>query len=83
LDVPTGAGFRPRAAQKTHRYTGDGWQTTQASLAEAGLITVGDDDVIDPFALSPYDLPVGGPRGFRPGDENPYLVAGHGTRTTP
>ncbi|GAA0036529.1 MULTISPECIES: class I SAM-dependent methyltransferase [Brevibacterium] len=36
-----------------------------------------------PFALTPYDLPVGVPRGLRPGDENLYLVADHGTLTSP
>ena len=53
------------------------------TAAEAGLITVDDDEVVAPFALTPYDLPVGVPRGFRPGDENLYLVADHGTLTTP
>lgn len=53
------------------------------TAAEAGLITVDDDEVTAPFALTPYDLPVGVPRGFRPGDENLYLVADHGTLTTP
>ncbi|TGD27308.1 class I SAM-dependent methyltransferase [Brevibacterium sp. S22] len=53
------------------------------TAAEAGLITVTDDEVAAPFALAPYDLPVGVPRGFRPGDENLYLVADHGTLTTP
>nr|WP_167953361.1 class I SAM-dependent methyltransferase [Brevibacterium marinum] len=36
-----------------------------------------------PFAVTPYDLPVGIPRGFRPGDENLYLVSDHGTLTNP
>ncbi|WP_231939010.1 DUF7059 domain-containing protein [Brevibacterium sandarakinum] len=36
-----------------------------------------------PFAITPYDLPVGVPRGFRPGDENLYLVSDHGTLTNP
>ena len=53
------------------------------TAAEAGLITVDDDEVTAPFALTPYELPVGVPRGFRPGDENLYLVADHGTLTTP
>ncbi|WP_181276036.1 SCO6745 family protein [Brevibacterium oceani] len=51
LDVATGAGFRPRAAQKTRGYTDEEWQTAQAGLAEAGLITVDTDD-------RGYDLPV-------------------------
>lgn len=58
--------------------------------AEAGLI-VGhgcDDDTtpneaLAPFALVPYELPVGVPRGFRPGDENLYLVSDHGTLVEP
>ena len=53
------------------------------TAAEAGLITVDDDEVTAPFALTPYELPVGVPRGFRPGDENLYLVADHGTLTNP
>lgn len=44
LDVATGAGFRPRAAQKTRGYTDEEWQTGQSRLAEAGLITVEKDD---------------------------------------
>lgn len=36
-----------------------------------------------PFAITPYDLPVGVPRGFRPGDENLYLVSDHGTLINP
>ena len=44
LDVATGAGFRPRAAQKTRGYTDEEWQTAQTRLAEAGLITVDKDD---------------------------------------
>ncbi|SDT04843.1 Methyltransferase small domain-containing protein [Brevibacterium siliguriense] len=52
------------------------------TAAEAGLIAV-DDEVTAPFALTPYDLPLGVPRGFRSGDENLYLVADHGTLTTP
>src|SRR5699024_8198890 len=50
LEVATGAGFRPRAAQKTRGYTDEEWQTAQARLAEAGLITTGEDD-------RGYDLP--------------------------
>ena len=50
LEVATGAGFRPRAAQKTRGYTDEEWQTAQARLAEAGLITIGEDD-------RGYDLP--------------------------
>ncbi|WP_227492809.1 methyltransferase [Brevibacterium sp. CFH 10365] len=53
------------------------------TAAEAGLIIATDDEAIAPFALTPYALPVGVPRGFRPGDENLYLVADHGTLTTP
>lgn len=53
------------------------------TAAEAGLIEITDDEVSAPFALTPYDLPVGVPRGFRTGDENLYLVADHGTLTTP
>lgn len=44
LDVATGASFRPRAAQKTRGYTDEEWQSAQARLAEAGLITVDRDD---------------------------------------
>ncbi|UVI34976.1 SCO6745 family protein [Brevibacterium spongiae] len=51
LDVATGAGFRPRAAQKTRGYTDEEWQSAQAKLAEAGLITVETDD-------RGFDLPV-------------------------
>ncbi|WP_166972923.1 SCO6745 family protein [Brevibacterium atlanticum] len=51
LDVATGASFRPRAAQKTRGYTDEEWQTAQARLAEAGLITVDTDD-------RGFDLPV-------------------------
>ena len=36
-----------------------------------------------PFALTPYEIPVGVPRGLRRGDENLYLVADHGTLTSP
>ncbi|RBP63385.1 methyltransferase family protein [Brevibacterium sanguinis] len=36
-----------------------------------------------PFAITPYDLPVGVPRGFAPGDENLYLVSDHGTLVNP
>lgn len=36
-----------------------------------------------PFAIAPFDLPVGVPRGLRPGDENLYLVSDHGTLTSP
>lgn len=53
------------------------------SAAEAGLIEITGTEVSAPFALTPYDLPVGVPRGFRPGDENLYLVADHGTLTNP
>jgi hypothetical protein len=53
------------------------------TAAEAGLIEITDAEVCAPFALTPYDLPVGVPRGFRPGDENLYLVADHGTLTNP
>lgn len=53
------------------------------TAAEAGLIEITGDEVSAPFALTPYDLPVGVPRGFRPGDENLYLVADHGTLTSP
>lgn len=45
---------------------------------------VGDPgNVSAPFAVTPYDLPVGVPRGFRPGDENLYLVSDHGTLINP
>nr|WP_284711295.1 class I SAM-dependent methyltransferase [Brevibacterium sp. XM4083] len=39
--------------------------------------------VTAPFAVAPFDLPVGVPRGLRPGDENLYLVSDHGTLTSP
>lgn len=44
LDVATGASFRPRAAQKTRGFTDEEWALAQARLAEAGLITVGQDE---------------------------------------
>ncbi|MGO2033797.1 MAG: DUF7059 domain-containing protein [Brevibacterium aurantiacum] len=45
---------------------------------------VGDEGSVSaPFAITPYDLPVGVPRGFRPGDENLYLVSDHGTLINP
>ncbi|KZE22949.1 SCO6745 family protein [Brevibacterium casei] len=44
LDVATGAGFRPRAAQKTRGWSDEAWQSAQESLAEAGLITLGTDE---------------------------------------
>ncbi|WP_366933889.1 class I SAM-dependent methyltransferase [Brevibacterium renqingii] len=56
---------------------------TFATAAEAGLIDIEADEAIAPFALTPYDLPVGVPRGLRSGDENLYLVADHGTLVTP
>lgn len=43
----------------------------------------GSDALSAPFAITPYDLPVGVPRGFLPGDENLYLVSDHGTLTEP
>ena len=70
---------RPVPVAEVRALLGESFDTA----AEAGLITVDDDEVIAPFALTPYDLPVGVPRGFRPGDENLYLVADHGTLTTP
>src|SRR5699024_12012778 len=56
---------------------------TVDTAAEAGLIDIEAGETIAPFALTPYDLPVGVPRGFRTGDENLYLVADHGTLVTP
>lgn len=44
LDVATGASFKPRAAQKTRGYTDEEWKAAQARLAEAGLLTVGEDE---------------------------------------
>lgn len=44
LDVATGASFRPRAAQKTRGYTDEEWAAAQSRLAEAGLITIGQDE---------------------------------------
>lgn len=44
LDVATGASFKPRAAQKTRGYTDEEWKAAQSRLAEAGLITVGEDE---------------------------------------
>ncbi|WP_350270711.1 class I SAM-dependent methyltransferase [Brevibacterium sp. CBA3109] len=51
---------------------------------ESSNAEVGDPGyVCAPFAITPYDLPVGVPRGFRPGDENLYLVSDHGTLINP
>ncbi|MDN5634504.1 class I SAM-dependent methyltransferase [Brevibacterium sandarakinum] len=50
--------------------------STRAEVGDPGCASA-------PFAITPYDLPVGVPRGFRPGDENLYLVSDHGTLTTP
>lgn len=44
LDVATGASFKPRAAQKTRGYTDEEWKAAQTRLAEAGLLTVGEDE---------------------------------------
>lgn len=52
---------------------------THASEAE----TETSSTVSAPYAITPYDLPVGVPRGFRPGDENVYLVSDHGTLVNP
>ena len=41
------------------------------------------DKALAPFALVPFELPVGVPRGFRPGDANLYLVSDHGTLVEP
>lgn len=51
--------------------------------AEVGLIVEDDSEVSAPYALTPYALPLGVPRGYRGGDENLYLVADHGTLTNP
>ena len=52
---------------------------TEASNAE----TETSSRVLAPYAITPYDLPVGVPRGFRPGDENVYLASDHGTLVNP
>lgn len=44
LDVATGASFKPRAAQKTRGFTDEEWKSAQTRLAEAGLLTVGEDE---------------------------------------
>ncbi|SMX77505.1 Methyltransferase small domain-containing protein [Brevibacterium sp. 239c] len=45
---------------------------------------VGDSGHVSaPFAVTPYALPVGVPRGLRHGDENLYLVSDHGTLIIP
>ncbi|MDN5806279.1 MAG: class I SAM-dependent methyltransferase [Brevibacterium sp.] len=49
---------------------------TPAEVADSGWVCA-------PFAVIPYDLPIGVPRGFRPGDENLYLVSDHGTLINP
>lgn len=59
-----------------------------AAACDLGLVEEVRPDGVNlraraPFALTPYDLPVGVPRGLRPGDENLYLVADHGTLTSP
>ncbi len=57
-----------------------------AALAHNDGAAPADDDgavVTAPFAITPYDLPVGVPRGFRPGDENLYLISDHGTLVDP
>lgn len=52
---------------------------------ELGLLEVDatSNTVVAPFALIPYDLPAGVPRGQRHGDENLYLVSDHGTLVNP
>lgn len=51
-------------------------ETSSAEVGDSGCVSA-------PFAVTAYDLPVGVPRGFRPGDENLYLVSDHGTLTNP
>lgn len=68
--------------------TGSGDETKSGEEVSSGDATtsaeVGDSRWVSaPFAVSPYDLPVGVPRGFRPGDENLYLVSDHGTLINP
>jgi hypothetical protein len=70
---------RPVSLAEIRAVLGESFDTA----AEAGLIDIEIDEVTAPFALTPYDLPVGIPRGFRPGDETLYLVADHGTLTNP
>nr|WP_275902153.1 class I SAM-dependent methyltransferase [Brevibacterium zhoupengii] len=55
---------------------GDTGKYEVAEVGTAGCVSA-------PFAITPYDLPVGVPRGFRPGDENLYLVSDHGTLINP
>ena len=52
---------------------------------ETGMITVSSETerASAPYAVTPYDLPAGVPRGFQPGDENVYLVSDHGTLVNP
>ncbi|WP_309132231.1 class I SAM-dependent methyltransferase, partial [Brevibacterium sp.] len=75
------------AAEVVRRALGD---EAFAAAVDAGLIELGEDSsgdagavVTAPCALTPYDLPVGVPRGFRPGDENLYLISDHGTLVDP
>ena len=51
-------------------------ETSSAEVGESRCVCA-------PLAVTAYDLPVGVPRGFRPGDENLYLVSDHGTLTNP
>lgn len=56
--------------------TDDGAEISNAEVGNTGHVSA-------PFAVTPYDLPVGVPRGLRPGDENLYLVSDHGTLINP
>lgn len=61
-----------------------GSSDTRSNAGATSNAEVGDPgNVTAPFAVTPYDLPVGVPRGFRPGDENLYLVSDHGTLINP
>lgn len=77
-----------------HFHQGVSAEAVRAALGEkaydaavgAGLIESPEPEaqqVKAPFAITPYDLPPGIPRGFRSGDENLYLVSDHGTLINP
>src|SRR5699024_12255210 len=56
---------------------------TVDTAAEAGLIDIEAGEASAPFALTPYDLPVGVPRGFRAADEHLYPLDDYGNTLTP
>lgn len=73
FDIAVDGGLLVTSSRST---TDNGAGTSNAEVGEPGHVSA-------PFAVTPYDLPVGVPRGFRPGDENLYLVSDHGTLINP